>query len=576
MAKQLWMLYTKKADFNRIASELNISPMLARIMVNRDIKEEDMPGFLHSDFANMHSPQDLPDMSVSANLLISAVTNEKHIRIVGDYDIDGICSTYILYTALKHIGADVDYDIPDRIRDGYGINEQIVHKAKADKVDLILTCDNGIAAFEAVDLAKKLGMTVVITDHHEVRRENGEDILPKADAIVNPNRSDSSYPYSGICGAMVAFKLIQFLYSVLELQTEEEELFSLESLLEFVAVATIGDVMKLRDENRIAVKYGLDRLHRTKNIGLKSLIFVCGLEGKPIVSYHIGFIIGPCLNASGRLSTAKLALAMLLEEDEERAKEYALELKELNEERKRKTNEGVEKAVALAETEFQNDKVLVIRIKDCHESIAGIIAGRLKERYHKPCIVITDTSNGLLKGSGRSIENYHMFDSLSEVGNLFTKFGGHPMAAGMSLLPENLDLLRTKLNENANLCEDDFTEKIWIDIPLPFSYISEEFIEELEVLQPFGQGNEKPNFALKDIAIISMQVFGKDGNVVKLKLEDDMSNIMDGILFTDGAAFTEEARGRQKMDILYYPTVNEFNGKKSLQIHIKGWKFKEN
>lgn len=576
MAKQTWMLYTKKADFHRIASELSISPMLARIMVNRGIKVDEMSDFLHASFQQMHSPADLKDMAKAVNLLITTINAEQKIRIIGDYDIDGICSTYILYTALRQIGANVDYDIPDRVKDGYGINEAIVGKAKSEEVDLILTCDNGIAAFEAVDLAKELGMTVVVTDHHEVRQMENADKLPNADAIVNPNQSDCKYPYSGICGAMVAFKVIQFLYSVLDISAKEDELHSLESLLEFVAIATVGDVMKLQDENRIAVKYGLQRLHNTRNIGLKSLLEICKIADAPISSYHIGFIIGPCLNASGRLRTAKLALSMLLEEDANQAMEYAKQLKELNEERKQKTSEGVERAMQMVENSYANDKVLVIYLQDCHESIAGIIAGRLKETYQKPCIVLTDTVDGLLKGSARSIESYHMFDALCEVGDLFTKFGGHPMAAGMSLLPENLDNLRKLLNEKAKLREEDFTEKIWIDMALPFSHIREEFVEELERLQPFGQGNEKPNFALKDIEIRSVHVLGKDKNVVKLKLQDSSHIQMDGIIFTDGMAFMDEARGQKKMDILYYPDVNEFQGNKTLQIRIKGWKFKGN
>lgn len=576
MAKQIWMLYTKKGDFHGLAKRLHISPMLARIMVNRDIKEEEMEGFLHSDFSSMHSPAKLKDMAKAANLLISAMARNAKIRIVGDYDIDGICSTYILYTALTFIGANADYDIPDRIKDGYGINEAIVRKAKEDGVELILTCDNGIAAFEAVDLARELGMSMVVTDHHDIRQEDGQDMLPNADAIVNPNQKDCEYPYAGICGAMVAFKLIQFLYKSLEVETNAEDLHSLESLLEFVAIATIGDVMKLKDENRIAVKYGLERLKRTKNIGLAALIRANGLEDKKIGSYHIGFILGPCLNASGRLSTAKLALSMLLEKDYDLADGYALQLKSLNEERKQKTSEGVEKAILLAEQEFQADSVLVIYLKDCHESIAGIIAGRIKEKYQKPCIVITDTSEGLLKGSARSIEGYHIFDALSEVKELFTKYGGHPMAAGMSLLPKNLDVLRRELNARSHLTEDDFVEKVWIDIPLPFSYITESFIAELELLQPFGQGNEKPNFALKNVQILSVNVFGKDKNVVKCKLMDSDLMTMEGIIFTDGLAFLEEAGGRRNMDILYYPTINEFNGNKTLQIHLKGWKFLPN
>ncbi len=576
MAKQQWMLYTKRADFNYIAARFNISPITARILINRGIKENEIESFLHG--SSLHSPWLLKGMEKAVKLTINCILQNKKIRIVGDYDIDGICSTYILYNALSKLTLNIDYEIPDRIKDGYGINENIIEKAKKDNVEVIITCDNGIAAFEALELARKYNMTLILTDHHEVfKNEDKTDRLPIANVILNPKQSDCKYPFKSICGAMVAFKYMKALYEYLEKSNslmlkniDSNEV--IEDLTEFVAVATIGDIMPLRDENRVVVKKGLLKLKHTKNIGLLSLLRACELEGKCINSYHIGFIVGPCLNASGRLASAKLALRLLNEKEPLKAEKLAYELKELNDERKDKTVNGTLKAIELAEDKFLNDSVLVIYLEDCHESIAGIIAGRLREKYQKPSIVITDTEDDLIKGSARSIENYNMFEKLCEVKELFTKFGGHPMAAGMSLEKKNLEVLRTRLNENANLSEEDFIEKIWIDVALPFEFISENLISEFEILEPFGQGNEKPIFAQKSVEILSLDVIGKNKNAVKLSLKDERGFVIKGIIFMDGNIFKEELNNARYIDILYYPQINEFNGRKSIQIVIKGWK----
>ena len=491
----------------------------------------------------------------------------QKIRIVGDYDIDGVCSTYILYQALKRLGGNVDYAIPDRIKDGYGINESMIRAAAEDGIDTILTCDNGISAFSQIQTAKDFGMTVIVTDHHEVPADGEREILPPADAVIDPKQRSCSYPFPEICGAVVAYKLVQALYE--ESGVSREEWLE---LLEFAAIATVGDVMKLQDENRMIVKYGLKKLGHTKNLGLRKLAEKTNLDLSSITAYHIGFVIGPCLNAGGRLQTAKLALSMFLAKDEETAEELAQELKDLNDMRKDMTEHWTAEAKVLADTQYRNDKVLVIFLPDCHESLAGIIAGRLREYCQKPAIVLT-RSEEAVKGSGRSIESYHMFQKLSEVKDLMLKFGGHPMAAGLSLLEENIDEFRRELNERSGLTEEDFKAKLWIDVPMPIDYINERLVEELKILEPFGQGNEKPLFAQKQVRIRSCRVIGKNKNVVKLVLEGGSGMPMDGILFTDGIAFEEERAGRTVMDIIYYPEINEYNGNRNLQVVIRNYKF---
>lgn len=572
--EEKWMLYAKKADFQEIGHKFHVSPVLARLIRNRDVVgDEAIERYLNGTVDQMHSPGLLPDLTLAAEILEQKISFKAAIRIVGDYDIDGVCSTCILYRGLKRLGARVDYEIPDRVKDGYGINESIIRAAREDGIDTILTCDNGIAAISQIALAKELGMTVVVTDHHDIQTvaaEDGteQDLLPPADALVNPKRWDSVYPYPQICGAMVAYKLIQVLYERAGIPRTEWL-----DMMELAAVATVGDVMKLQDENRIVVKEGLRRLKDTKNLGLRALIEANQLDPEKISAYHIGFVIGPCLNAGGRLYTAKLALALLLAESGEEARGLALELKALNDQRKDMTQKGVDEAAAQVEERYMEDKVLVVFLPDCHESLAGIVAGRIRERYHKPTLILTHSEEGA-KGSGRSIEAYHMFQGLVEVQDLLTKFGGHPMAAGFSLPLEHVEEFRRRLNENAKLTPEDFIPKVWIDIALPFEYVDEALIEELERLEPFGQGNEKPQFAQKDLAVRSARVMGKNRNVVKLMLVNERGAALDAVVFTDGDLFLEEMGDSRRMDVVYYPTVNEYNGRRTVQIVVRNWRFR--
>ena len=578
MTQTKWMLHAKKADFNKIAENFGISPVTARIIRNRGIEDmESIRHYLHGSIEDLHDPRLLPDMEKAVGILRRKAAEGKTIRIVGDYDIDGVCSTYLLYRALKRIGARVDYEIPDRIKDGYGINEMIIEAAASDGIDTILTCDNGIAAVSQIARAKKLGMTVIVTDHHDILveeneedlPEGGREVLPPADAIVNPKLRGCAYPFTGICGGMVAFKLVQVLF-------EESGVLAQEwlDMLEIAAIATVGDVMKLQGENRIIVKEGLRCLGHTSNLGLKKLIEKNNLVPGSITAYHIGFVIGPCLNASGRLQTAKIALSLLLCEDEEEADRMAMELKELNDQRKDMTQAGIDQAAAMVEERYGDDKVLVVFLPDCHESLAGIVAGRLRERYNKPSFVLP-RAEGCAKGSGRSIEAYHMFHALVEVKDLLLKFGGHPMAAGFSLEEKDVDEFRRRLNENARerLTEEDFIPRVWIDVAMPFEYITEPFVRELELLEPYGQGNEKPQFAQKSMVIRSAHVMGRNRNVVRLSLVNERGVSMDGVVFTDGDLFMEEKGNSRLMDVIYYPGINEYNGNRNLQIVVKDWKF---
>ncbi len=568
MAAEKWILQTKRADFQGIAKRFGINPVTARIIRNRDvISEEAIQRYLYGTIRDLYSPHLLQGADQAAGLLEEKIRAGKKIRIVGDYDIDGVCSTYILYTALNQAGADVDYKIPDRIRDGYGINETIIETAWNDGVDTLLTCDNGIAAVAEIEKAKALGMTVIVTDHHEVLKVDGKEVLPPADVVVDPKQESCSYPYPEICGAVVAWKVVRILYEKFGLG-EEKWL----ELLEFAAVATVGDVMKLQDENRIIVKEGLKKIGNTANMGLRKLAEKNNLDLGELTAYQIGFVIGPCLNASGRLQTAKLALELLLCDDPVQADKLALELKELNDQRKDMTAKGTEEAVEQVEDQYSQDKILVVFLPDCHESLAGIIAGRLRERYQKPSFVLTRAEGGA-KGSGRSIEAYHMFQGLVEVRDLLTKFGGHPMAAGFSLPEENIEAFRKRLNENARLTEEDFVNRVWIDVPMPLEYISENLIGEFKCLEPFGQGNEKPLFAQKNLAIRSSRVLGKNRNAVRLSLVTETGFPMDGIWFGDGDAFMDEMGDSRHLDVVYYPDINEYNGSRSLQIIVKNCQF---
>ena len=565
------MLQTKRADFNAIAARFHISPVTARIIRNRDVEgEKAIDRYLNGTLDQLYDPHLMKDMDKAAALILEKIRTGVRIRIVGDYDIDGVCSTYLLYRGLTRCGAVVDYQIPERIRDGYGINESIIRKAKEDGIDTIVTCDNGIAALEQVRLAKELGMTVIVTDHHEVvRDEDGSQVLPEADAVVNPHRDDCTYPFAGICGGVVAYKLVQVLYEKNGIPEQEWK-----DMLEFAAIATVGDVMKLQDENRIIVRWGLKQIPHTASAGLRALVEACGLDIYDLTAYHIGFVIGPCLNASGRLKTAKLALELLLCEGMQqsaRAEEMAAELKLLNEERKDMTQAGMEQAFEQVDAELADDDVLVVYLPDCHESLAGIIAGRVRETYNKPSFVLT-RGEDCVKGSGRSIESYHMYQALCGVQDLLLKFGGHPMAAGFSLKEENIDEFRRRLNEQSALTKEDFIPKIWIDVAMPLEYISEALVNELKGLEPFGQGNEKPQFAQKNLRIRSVRAIGRNNNAVRMTVVTEQGRPMEAMVFTVADQFVEEAKQSRSIDVIYYPDINEYNGNRTLQIVVRAYK----
>lgn len=568
-----WMVAAKRADFKGIGERFGIDQVTARIIRNRDvIGEKAIEKYLHGSRKDFYSPWLLKDMEKAVAILQEKIENRNRIRIIGDYDIDGVMSTYILLESLRGLGCDVDMMIPNRITDGYGINEHLIEQAWQEGRDTIITCDNGIAAVTQIRKAKDLGMTVIVTDHHEVPFEDLEgerkEILPPADAIVNPKQKACSYPFAGLCGAVVAMKVMEALY---EKMAPEVDL--VDKMLPFAGIATIGDVMDLQDENRILVKEGLQRLHHTTNLGLQELIRVNNLEPENISPYHIGFILGPCLNASGRLDTAKRALQLLLADSREEAAVLAGDLKNLNESRKEMTAQGLEKAIEQVEsTSMMEDTVLVVFLPECHESLAGIIAGRLRERYHKPSFVLTRGEEGV-KGSGRSIESYSMYEKLCECKEYLIKFGGHPMAAGLSLEEENVERFRRKLNEQSGLTEEDLVEKVTIDVPMPIHYIRKDLVQELSLLEPFGKGNEKPLFAQKNLWVSQMRVFGKSRNVVKMRLTDENGYPMDGVYFGNGDEFAEEGRGKRKISIVYYPDINMYQGRESLQVIIRHYQF---
>lgn len=569
--KEIWMLQTKRADFNGLAMRLGVSPVAVRIMRNRGLLDErEMRKYLYGTLDDLYDPRQIKGMETAAGIIEKKLIEGKKIRIIGDYDIDGVCSTYILLKGFHRAAGNgqIDYEIPDRIRDGYGINESIIRQAAEDGIDTLVTCDNGIAALKEISIAKQLGMTVVVTDHHEVPVDAYGQILPPADAVVDPKQDGETYPYHEICGAVVAWKLINVIYEDLEIPEHEWM-----ELLEFAAIATVGDVMKLQDENRLIVKYGLKKIGSTKNTGLRMLVEKNNLDINNLSAYHIGFVIGPCLNAGGRLKSAKVALRMLLEQDPDRVSGLADELKELNDVRKDMTAKGETEAIEQVERFYMSDKVLVVFLPECHESLAGIIAGRLREHFHKPSFVLTRGEQSA-KGSGRSIEAYHMYQGLCEVSDLLVKFGGHPMAAGLSIEESDIDEFRRRLNENAKLTEDDFVPQIWIDVPMPFEYVNEKIVDELKGLEPFGQGNEKPLFAQKSLTIRNVRVLGKNRNVVKMNLVTNTGHPFDGLMFADGDRFLEEQTGQNTIDMIYYPDVNEYNGTRTLQAIIKNYKFR--
>ena len=563
-----WFITMKKEDFNQIAEKYHISPILARLIRNRDIiGDEAVDFYLNGTIADLYDGMLMQDMDKAVEILSEKIREEKRIRVIGDYDIDGVNATYILQQGLSGLGADVDTDIPDRIKDGYGLNIDLIDRAIDDGIDTIITCDNGIAAADEIAYGKDNGLTIVVTDHHEVPyvEMNGEKeyILPRADAVVDPRRADDGYPFKGLCGAAVAYKLVEALYNVMRGDADD-----VDYLMENVAIATVGDVMDLTGENRVFVKQGLEMLRRTKNPGLKALIECTGIDPERLNAYHIGFVIGPCINASGRLDTAKRALELLNARTRRDAVMLAEDLKALNDSRKEMTERGVEEAVQMIEsTSLKDDRVLVVYLPDCHESIAGIIAGRIREKYYRPTFVLTRAEEGV-KGSGRSIETYDMFAQMCRCRALFTKFGGHKLAAGLSLKEENVERFRRTINELCDLSEEDLLEKVSIDMRLPFPYITEQLVNELELLEPFGKGNPKPLFAERNLRAISPRIFGKNRNVLKCRLQDQQGNQMEAVYFGDVEECLQAMERKQVMSFTYYPTINEYMGRRTLQLTI--------
>ncbi len=564
-----WVLLRKGADFEAISKKFHISPRLASLIRNRDvIGDEAINQYLNGTIAELYDGMQMKGMPQAVEILTEKIRDWEKIRVIGDYDCDGINATYILLEGLEKLGAKVDSDIPDRIKDGYGLNQHLIDRAHEDGIDTIITCDNGIAAAKEIEYGKALGMTIIVTDHHEVPYKENEAgrryILPPADAVVDPRQEGCEYPFKGLCGAAVAYKLVEALC-----EANGQDVADLDYLLENVAIATVADVMDLTEENRILVKQGLEMLKRTSNLGLRALIQCIGLEGKKIQAYHIGFILAPCLNASGKLDTAKRALALLRAKTEREADMLAGDLKALNESRRDMTDRVVDEAMAKVEqTDIRGDKVLVIYLPDCHESLAGLVAGRVRENYYRPVFVLTDSEDGV-KGSGRSIESYSMYEELTGCGDLLTKFGGHPMAAGLSLDKENVEKFKRRLNDQCTLSEEELTEKVVIDMELPFAAITEQFIEELEYMEPFGKGNTKPVFAARSVVMQHVKIIGKNKNVAKATAIDAAGNRMEAICFHDAQEFAERCeRNNGKMSITFYPGINEFRGERQIQIVI--------
>ena len=582
-----WFVMRKGAPFQEIAEKFQIHPILARLIRNRDvIGDEAIQLYLNGTIADLYDGMLMKDMDKAVDILLEKIREDKKIRIIGDYDIDGINSTYILLEGIKYLGGEADIDIPDRMKDGYGLNRNLIDRAFDDDIDTIITCDNGIAAREEIAYGKSLGMTIIVTDHHEIPYEEVESekryILPPADAVIDPKQQTCAYPFKELCGAGVAYKLIEALFGACGKDIED-----VDYLMENVAIATVGDVMDLVGENRIFVKQGLEMLKRTNNLGLRALMECTGVPVERLSAYHIGFVIGPCLNASGRLDTAKRALELLCAKTKKEADILAGDLKALNDNRKDMTASAVEEAVKqVEETRLGEDKVLVIYLPDCHESLAGIVAGRVRERYHKPVFILTKAEEGV-KGSGRSIESYHMYEELKKCKSLLTKFGGHKLAAGLSLEEENVDRLRETLNDLSTLTQEDLIPKISIDMQMPLGYINEAFVDELELLEPFGKGNIKPVFVEKNIEILSARILGKNKNVLKMQVQDAPGTQMDAMYFGDVEAFLEffrEKYGKPAVDGLlrgqrskveaaftYYPGINEYMGQKTVQIIIQNY-----
>lgn len=567
--KTKWMVMTKRADFAAVAARFHIDPVTARLLRNKDLTTpEEIERYLHGSLNDLYDGSRMKDMDRAAEILEEKIRGQKKIRIMGDYDCDGIMSSYILLKGLTALGARADVVIPDRIQDGYGLHDTMIEAARADGVETIVTCDNGISAVDEITLAKKLGMCVVLTDHHEVPQQmvagKMHDVLPPADAVVNPHRTDCTYPFKGLCGAVVAYKLIELLY-------KRAAKDGIESFIPFAAMATVTDIMELVDENRILVREGLKMFKNLKNPGLLALMKANGVQPETVASYHIGFILGPCLNASGRLDTAELALQLLLTEDAAEAETIAGQLVALNDSRKAMTEQGVKEAQVLIETgELKNDRVLVVYLPDCHESIAGIIAGRIRERYYRPVYVVTDAKDGL-KGSGRSIDEYDMYTHLAECKDLLERFGGHKMAAGISLKKENLEAFRRKLNAQCALSEDDLTEKIRIDVPMPLSYVTPELLEEFSLLEPFGRGNARPVFAEKNVRVLHKRLAGANKKTLFVRIRTQDYFETDAVCFNEGDVLYHWLEGRDTMSILYSPQFNTFRGVTSIQFRINGY-----
>lgn len=583
-----WVLLRKGADFQHISEKFHISPRVASLIRNRDVIGDDaIEKYLNGTIADLYDGMLMKDMDKAVAVLGEKIKENAKIRIIGDYDIDGIQSTYILLEGFRMLGADMDSDIPDRMKDGYGLNRNLIDRALEADVDTIVTCDNGIAAAEEIAYAKSMGMTIVVTDHHEVPyTEIGAGrryILPEADAVVDPKQEDCTYPFKGLCGAAVAYKLVEALMEAMGKDAEDADY-----LMENVAIATIGDVMDLVDENRIFVKQGLDMLKRTENLGLKALMGCTGVNVDKLSPYHIGFVIGPCMNASGRLDTAKRALELLEAKKVAEADLLAGDLKALNDSRKDMTAQAVEEAfIQVENSELKDADVLVVYLPECHESLAGIVAGRIREKYYRPVFVLTKGAEGL-KGSGRSIETWHMYEGLNRVKHLLSKFGGHKMAAGLSMPEENLEQFRKEINEKSGITPEDLNEKIAIDMQLPFECVNEKFVEELAVLEPFGKGNARPVFAERQVQVESARILGKNKNVLKLQVKDLHGTRMDAMYFGDVNTFVEYVREKFGdiacecllrghghgivMAFTYYPDINEYQGVRTPQIVIQNYK----
>ena len=574
--EQNWFIAAKKADFNRIGERFNISPILSRLIRNRDmVSEEEIELYLNGTLSDLGDGMLMKGMDVTLDILKEKIQDQALIRVIGDYDIDGICSTFILEEGIRCLGGKVDTDIPDRMTDGYGLNVQLIDRALADGVDTIITCDNGIAAIEEIAYGKSKGLTIIVTDHHQVPFEDKnigkkrKYLYPPADGIVNPHQEDCTYGFKGLCGAAVAYKVVEALFEVMG-----QEVKNIDYLIENVALATIGDIMDLQGENRIFVKHGLEMLKETKNLGLQALMEVNHINPKELTAYHLGFVIGPCINASGRLETAKKALDLLGAKTLGEARELAIELKALNDQRKELTQQGVERANAILESgSLVKEKVLVVYLEDCHQSVAGIIAGRIRDRYYRPTIILTPCNEeGEVKGSGRSIEGYDLFEELNQCSDLLIKFGGHTMAAGITLTKESIKFLKKRLNEQCSLTDEELIEKVSIDMTLPFQYASIELVDELRKLEPFGKGNKTPLFAAKDVKVLYPKIVGANENVLSFQLKDTNGMTLRGVYFGEVKEAYEYLLSKGSADITFTPKSNEWNGERTVDLVVKNYR----